>query len=273
MSETKTHGETLVELVGVERSYAFGETQVRALAGLDLTITRGSFVGVIGRSGSGKSTLLNVLGGLDQPSAGQVLVDGTPLLGRTSDQLAAYRRSTVGFIFQSFNLVSHLTALENVALPLRLAGELGQGARRKRAQELLERVGLGERTGHRPSELSGGERQRVAIARALANDPSLLLADEPTGNLDSRTAESIMAMILSLHRDEGRTIVLVTHDTDQAETYCERVIEMADGKVKDDRPGGKRDEVQAGVSLSAADETPVQEGVAEAPAESAGSDA
>jgi putative ABC transport system ATP-binding protein len=235
VSEAKTETSTLVELVGVERSYAFGESVVRALAGLDLTIERGSFVGVIGRSGSGKSTLLNVLGGLDQPTAGKVLVDGRPLEGRTSDELAEYRRTTVGFIFQSFNLVGHLTARENVALPLRLAGTMGGPARRERAGELLTRVGLSERQDHKPSELSGGERQRVAIARALANDPSLLLCDEPTGNLDSSTALAVMAMIQSLHSEEGRTVVLVTHDREMAERYCQRVIEMADGKVREDR--------------------------------------
>lgn len=225
----------LIELAGIHKSYRFGQTVVNALAGLDLKINRGEFVGIIGRSGSGKSSLLNVLGGLDQPSKGEILVDGRPLLGRSSDALAEYRRTTVGFIFQSFNLVSHLTALENVALPLRLAGKISRAEGRRRAQDLLEKVGLGERTGHRPSELSGGERQRVAIARALANDPGLLLADEPTGNLDSKTAEATMEMIRRLHEDEQRTVVLVTHDRDQAERYCQRVVEMADGQVLRDR--------------------------------------
>ena len=225
----------LIELVGIHKSYRFGETVVNALAGVDLSIRRGEFLGIIGRSGSGKSSLLNVLGGLDQPSQGQILVDGSPLMGRSSDALAEYRRTMVGFIFQSFNLVSHLTALENVALPLRLAGRISRGEGRARAADLLEKVGLGQRTGHRPSELSGGERQRVAIARALANDPGLLLADEPTGNLDSKTAADTMDMIRRLHAEEQRTVVLVTHDRDQAERYCERVVEMADGKVQADR--------------------------------------
>lgn len=235
MTETETASKTLVELVGVRKSYAFGETTVNALDGVDLKIDRGAFVAVVGRSGSGKSTLLNVLGGLDQPSQGQVLVDGTPLHGRGSDQLAAYRRGTVGFIFQSFNLIPHLTALENVALPLRLAGTLSQVERTQKAAALLAEVGLATRSEHRPSELSGGERQRVAIARSLANGPSLLLADEPTGNLDSKTAADIMAMLVELHRSGERTIVLVTHDRVQAERYCERVVEMADGKVTVDR--------------------------------------
>ncbi|MGE0709281.1 MAG: ABC transporter ATP-binding protein [Planctomycetota bacterium] len=249
----------LVELIGVHKIYALGETTVRALEGVELSISRGEFVAIVGRSGSGKSTLLNVLGGLDQPTSGQVLIDGTPLRGRRSDELAAYRRRTVGFIFQSFNLVSHLTALENVALPLRLAGALGASARKQRAGELLARVGLAERAGHRPAELSGGERQRVAIARSLANDPSLLLADEPTGNLDSRTAATIMGMIRSLHEEEGRTVVLVTHDREQAERYCQRVIEMADGKVQRDRParGGSKAAAAAEVGAS---EGPLDEG-------------
>jgi len=229
-------GETLVELVGVRREYRFGDTVVNALAGMDLKIERGSFMAIIGRSGSGKSTLLNILGGLDRPSHGEVLIEGSALHTRRSDDLAAYRRNTVGFIFQSFNLIAHLTALENVALPLRLAGKMGFFERRKKAKELLEEVGLGERVTHRPSELSGGERQRVAIARALANDPKILLADEPTGNLDSKTAKEIMGMILELHAKGDRTVILVTHDQEQAERYCERLLVLEDGKVKEDRP-------------------------------------
>ncbi len=231
---TAAPSETLLELIGVRKSYRFGETEVRALDGVDLAIRRGTFTGIVGRSGSGKSTLLNVLGGLDRPSEGTVLVEGRPLKGRGSDELAEYRRATVGFIFQSFNLIAHLTALENVALPLRLAGKLGYFERRKKAEELLDRVGLGKRLEHRPSELSGGERQRVAIARALANDPGMLLADEPTGNLDSRTADEIMAMLRGLHAD-GRTVVLVTHDMRQAEQYCERLLVLQDGRVKEER--------------------------------------
>ncbi|MBX3467395.1 MAG: ABC transporter ATP-binding protein [Planctomycetes bacterium] len=233
MNATAAKGETLIELVGVRKRYRFGEAAVNALDGVDLRVAKGSFVGVIGRSGSGKSTFLNVVGGLDRPSEGSVLVQGRALMGRTSDELAAYRRQVIGFIFQSFNLVPHLTALENVALPLALAGQ-GYFERRRRAQELLDKVGLGARTGHRPTELSGGERQRVAIARALSNDPQLLLADEPTGNLDSRTAEEIMGMLRALHA-EGCTIVLVTHDRERAERYCERIVVLEDGRVKEDR--------------------------------------
>ena len=237
--------ETLVELVGVSRKYRFGDSIVTALDGLDLTIAKGSFVGIIGRSGSGKSTLLNILGGLDRPTRGELLVDGTPLHRRKSDGLATYRRETVGFIFQSFNLINHLTAEENVAMPLRLAGDLGFFERRRKAKELLEEVGLTGRTGHKPSELSGGERQRVAIARSLANDPQLLLADEPTGNLDSKTAVEIMSMIQDLHK-KGRTVILVTHDQEQAERYCDRVIVLEDGKVKLDRDANGADAKEPG---------------------------
>ena len=230
MNATKT----LVELQEVRKGYRFGDTMVNALDGVSLQIQEGSFVGVIGRSGSGKSTLLNLLGGLDRPSHGQLLVDGRPLLGRGADDLAAYRREMVGFVFQSFNLIPHLTAVENVALPLALAG-VGTSKRTERATTLLEKVGLAGRKHHRPMEMSGGERQRVAIARSLVNEPRLLLADEPTGNLDSKTAEEIMGMLEALHA-EGRTIVLVTHDADRAERYCERLITFSDGKVLEDRP-------------------------------------
>ncbi len=230
-------GETLIELVSVRKRYQFGETTVNALDGVDLRVEKGAFLGVIGRSGSGKSTFLNVVGGLDRPSEGQVLVRGRALMGRTSDELAAYRRQVIGFIFQSFNLIPHLTALENVAMPLALTG-VGYFERRRRAQELLEKVGLARRMGHRPTEMSGGERQRVAIARALANTPELLLADEPTGNLDSRTAEEIMGMLRALHA-EGCTVVLVTHDRERAERYCERIVVLEDGRVKEDRRPGE----------------------------------
>jgi putative ABC transport system ATP-binding protein len=243
--------ETLVELVGVRRKYRFGDSIVSALDGLDLTITKGEFVAIIGRSGSGKSTLLNILGGLDRPTEGEVLIGGTPLHRRNSDALATYRRETVGFIFQSFNLINHLTAEENVAMPLRLAGELGFFERRRVAKELLENVGLSGRTGHKPAELSGGERQRVAIARALANDPKLLLADEPTGNLDSKTAVEIMGMIRDLHK-KGRTVILVTHDQPQAERYCERVIVLEDGKLKEDRKANADDAKAGGSEETAA---------------------
>jgi putative ABC transport system ATP-binding protein len=230
--------ETLIELASVRKRYRFGEAIVNALDGIDLRIARGSFLGVVGRSGSGKSTFLNIVGGLDRPSEGQVLVEGRTLMGRSSDVLAAYRRETIGFVFQSFNLIPHLTALENVALPLALAGK-GASERKARALELLDKVGLKLRVEHRPPELSGGERQRVAIARALANSPRLLLCDEPTGNLDSKTAEEIMQMLVDLHEKDGATVVLVTHDRERAERFCERLVVLEDGKVKEDRPAGR----------------------------------
>ncbi len=255
----------LIELVGVRKHYRFGEAVVAALDGVDLRIAPGEFVGVIGRSGSGKSTFLNIVGGLDRPSDGQVLIEGNALRARTSDQLAAYRREGIGFVFQSFNLIPHLTALENVALPLALAGR-GPFERRRRAEQLLEKVGLGKRMKHRPNAMSGGERQRVAIARALANEPRLLLCDEPTGNLDSRTAEEIMGMLEALHR-EGRTIVLVTHDRERAERYCGRIVVMDDGRVKEDRPVGADRPAGAGGPAGASE--PVVT-LPEVPAEAAG---
>ncbi|MEZ6189302.1 MAG: ABC transporter ATP-binding protein [Planctomycetota bacterium] len=222
----------LLELVDVRRSYRFGDSEVRALDGVSFVIEEGSFVGVIGRSGSGKSTLLNILGGLDRPSTGHVKVEGAVLSTSSSDKLAAYRREIVGFIFQSFNLIPHLTSVENVALPLALRG-VAKAERTERAQKLLEKVGLAKRMGHRPTELSGGERQRVAIARALVNEPRILLCDEPTGNLDSKTAEEIMGMLTALHK-EGRTVILVTHDREQANTYAERLLILGDGKLEED---------------------------------------
>ena len=222
----------LLELVDVRRSYRFGDSEVRALDGVSFAIEEGSFVGVIGRSGSGKSTLLNILGGLDRPTAGHVKVEGNVLSVSSSDKLAAYRREIVGFVFQSFNLIPHLTSLENVALPLALQG-VAKSDRTQRAQKLLEKVGLAKRLSHKPTELSGGERQRVAIARALVNEPRILLCDEPTGNLDSKTAEEIMGMLTALNQ-EGRTVILVTHDREQANRYSKRLLVLADGKVEDD---------------------------------------
>jgi putative ABC transport system ATP-binding protein len=219
-----------IELLQVTKSYVLDEVQVSALSGISLRIEPGSIVSIVGRSGSGKSTLLNILGGLDRPSAGEVLVDGQGLQRKSSDELARYRREMIGFIFQSFYLIPHHTALENVTLALALAN-VGHFARRDRARELLKLVGLEKRMTHRPSQLSGGERQRVAIARALANDPKVLLADEPTGNLDSRTAEEILELIVKTSTDLGRTVVLVTHERDHARRYTKRMIELADGRV------------------------------------------
>ncbi|MCG3181983.1 MAG: putative ABC transporter ATP-binding protein YknY [Planctomycetes bacterium] len=218
----------LVEATRLWREYHLGGEVVEALRGIDLNIEQGEFVALLGRSGSGKSTLLNLLGGLDRPSRGSIRVNGVELAEMSKTELSLYRRTTVGFIFQSFNLVTSLRAWENVALPLVFQG-IGRFERRKRAHGLLERVGLGKRANHVPSEMSGGEQQRVAIARALVNDPKLLLCDEPTGNLDTATSEQIMALLDESHR-AGTTLVMVTHDPELAEKHTQRTLKMADGQ-------------------------------------------
>jgi len=222
----------LVRTDRLSRRYVMGETVLSALDGVTLTFEAGEIAAIVGRSGSGKSTLLQLLGGLDRPTSGEVYVRGKPLAESSEDELALYRRQEVGFIFQFFNLVPTLTALQNVELPLVLAG-VPKSQRRLRAAELLERTGLGGRRDHRPSQLSGGEQQRVAIARALVHDPPLLLADEPTGNLDSRTAGEILGLLSSL---AGKTIIVVTHDRALADSFAKRTVEFRDGKVvADDR--------------------------------------
>jgi putative ABC transport system ATP-binding protein len=220
----------LIKAVSLARRYQMGKTAVDALRGVDLTVHAGEFVALVGPSGSGKSTLLHLIGGLVRPTGGEVWVNGLEL-GRSSDsQLVAYRRDTLGFIFQSFNLLPIKTAWENVAVPLMLA-RAPAAQRRERAVELLTQLGLGHRPDHRPSELSGGEQQRVAIARSLANRPRLILADEPTGNLDSRTGGEIMGLLRRLVRDEGLTLVLVTHDMGVA-AYADRIVRLRDGLVE-----------------------------------------
>ncbi len=222
----------LVQVDQLVRRYAMGDVVVTALDGLSLSFEKGEFVAVVGRSGSGKSTLLHLLGGLDRPTSGEVRVGGRRLAELTNDELAAYRRTGVGFVFQFFNLVPTLSALQNVELPMTLAG-VAPAERRRRAQALLERMGLGGRLGHRPKELSGGEQQRVSVARALVNDPPLLLADEPTGNLDSKTAADILGLLKGL---EGKTVLMVTHDRGLAQGVATRTIELSDGrKVADER--------------------------------------
>ena len=214
------------------RRYVMGDSVVTALDGVSLEIGERETVAILGRSGSGKSTLLNLLGGLDRPTAGEVYVGKRRLAELSDDELAEYRRTGVGLIFQFFNLVPSLCASENIELPLVLAG-LPRPERKRRAAELLERVGLVSRGSHRPSELSGGEQQRVAIARALAHDPPFLLADEPTGNLDTRTADDIIALLTGL---KDRTLIIVTHDRTLAAEHTRRIIELGDGKVvSDDR--------------------------------------
>jgi putative ABC transport system permease protein len=222
MSET-------IHLTGLERHFERGETAVQALRGLDLTIQPGEFVALVGPSGSGKSTLLNLLGGLDRPTTGELWLDGVPLHTAGEKERTNHRRQRVGFIFQSFNLLPRLTALENVAVPLMLAG-IGRAERETRAAELLEQVGLGHRLDHYPSELSGGEQQRTAVARALIHKPALVLADEPTGNLDSVTGDEVMALLHDLNKKQGITLVVVTHDPDVA-AYADRIVRLRDGQI------------------------------------------
>ena len=217
------------ELEGVRKIYSVGRSLVPALRGLDLQIAAGEFLAIAGPSGSGKSTLLALLGGLDRPSAGRICWGGQDLAGFSEDQLARWRSEQVGFLFQTFNLISPLSAAQNVELPLLLRG-VTRRIRRERARQLLGRVGLAERAEHKPTELSGGEQQRVALARALANDPPIILADEPTGNLDSQVGAQVLLLLQELHR-EGRTVVLVTHNP-AAAGYGERAIRLKDGRVE-----------------------------------------
>ncbi len=218
----------LIRLVGLSRKYRMGPNFVAAVDGVDLEIEAGEAVALVGPSGSGKSTLLNLIGGLDRPTAGEIWVDGENIARASGKRLVEHRRTRIGFIFQGFNLLSHRTALENVEVPLMLAG-LPRKERQARARELLTRMGLGARTEHGPSQLSGGEQQRVAIARALANRPSILLADEPTGNLDSATGAEVMSLLREL-KSGGLTIVLVTHDMTVA-AYMDRIVRLRDGKI------------------------------------------
>ena len=216
---------------GIKREYDMGGEIVRALRGVDLAIRRNEYVAIMGPSGSGKSTLMNVIGCLDTPNAGEYWLNGTQVSKMSDDALARVRNKEIGFVFQTFNLLPRASALHNVELPLVYAGVPGD-ERRRRAKEALERVQLGSRIDHRPNELSGGQRQRVAIARALVNNPSILLADEPTGNLDSKTGTEIMALFARLH-ESGNTIVLVTHEPDVA-AFAHRVIHVRDGQVEKD---------------------------------------
>ena len=212
-----------------------GEALIRAVDGVSLQIQPGEFVALLGSSGSGKSSLLNLIAGLDRPTSGAVIVEDRDLAQLSREELAKHRLRTVGMVFQSFNLVSRMTLAENVDLPLRFA-EVDRGQRQTLTRQALERVGLGARMTHRPSELSGGEQQRAALARALINQPKLLLADEPTGNLDSRTGTEIMNFIREFNQSLGMTIVMVTHERALAERYARRMIFLADGKLVDDRP-------------------------------------
>ncbi|MDD3824463.1 MAG: ABC transporter ATP-binding protein [Anaerolineae bacterium] len=219
----------VVETRALSRVYRLGATEVHALRGVELVVERRDFVSIVGRSGSGKSTLLHLLGCLDRPSGGAVWLDGVEVSALAHRLLPAIRREKVGFVFQTFNLLSHLTALENVMLPLRYS-RLSPREGRRRATELLERVGLGNRLPHRPMELSGGEQQRVALARALINRPAIILADEPTGELDTQTAAGIVALLRELNRSDGQTFILVTHDP-QVAAATDRTLVLQDGQI------------------------------------------
>ncbi|MHB1344601.1 MAG: ABC transporter ATP-binding protein [Thermoleophilia bacterium] len=225
----------VIRLTGVTKVFGEGTARLEAVAGVDLQVARGEFLAIMGPSGSGKSTLMNIIGCLDRPTSGQYHLDGRDVARLNDDALADVRRLAIGFVFQTFNLLPRLTSLQNVELPMVYAGVPGR-RRRQRAVELLESVGLGGRLAHRPNQLSGGERQRVAVARSMANEPSLLLADEPTGNLDSRSGAEIVALLEHLH-DEGRTIVLITHEEEVA-GHAQRVIHLKDGRIADDAAVG-----------------------------------
>jgi putative ABC transport system ATP-binding protein len=221
-----------IDVRDVTKTYSLGDVKVEALRGVSFTIERGEYVAIMGPSGSGKSTLMNLLGCLDRPTTGEYLLDGTDVSTLGDDQLAAIRLKKLGFVFQGFNLLARTSALKNVALPLFYAG-LGARARNAQAAARLGEVGLADRMDHKPSELSGGQQQRVAIARALVNDPAVLLADEPTGNLDSQTSEELMGLFEDLN-DGGRTIIMVTHDEDVA-GHARRIIRLRDGRIVDDQ--------------------------------------
>jgi putative ABC transport system ATP-binding protein len=217
----------MIELDGVTKVYGNGDVQVRALGPVDLLVEEGDFVAIMGPSGSGKSTMMNILGCLDVPSAGRYTLDGIDVSKLRDNKLASIRNTRIGFVFQSFNLISRTSAVRNVELPLVYAGVRAQ--RRERARAALERVGLGERAGHMPNELSGGQQQRVAVARALVTNPAIILADEPTGNLDTASTVEIMRLLEELN-ETGRTVVLITHEPEVAE-FAKRVVELRDGHI------------------------------------------
>lgn len=220
----------VITVRGITKVYRMGDMEVHALRGVDLDVARGEMLAIMGPSGSGKSTLMNIIGCLDVPTEGRYLLDGTDVSRLNDEQLAAIRCHKIGFVFQSFNLLARTSALANVELPLIYAGSGGR-QRRQRAQESLELVGLGDRLDHKPNELSGGQQQRVAIARSLINRPAMILADEPTGNLDTRTSAEIMELFQRLNREQNITIIFVTHDPETAD-YCQRIVHVRDGVVE-----------------------------------------
>jgi len=219
----------VIEAENITKTYKMGQVEVHALCGVSLKIARGEIVAIMGPSGSGKSTLMNIIGCLDLPTSGEYILDGERVSDLKDDQLAEIRNRKVGFVFQSFNLLSRVSAVANVELPLRYAG-VSHG-RKQRAEEALRQVGLGERLYHRPSELSGGQQQRVAVARALINNPAIILADEPTGNLDTKSGKEIMELLLSLNRDQGKTVIIVNHDPGVG-AKTQRIIRILDGQVE-----------------------------------------
>jgi len=221
--------EPVLKIQDVWKTYKLGEVDLTVLKGISFGIVKGSFVAIMGPSGSGKSTLLHIVGALDVPSKGKVFLDGEDVSKFSEDKLAKARGKKIGFVFQQFNLLHNLTALENVTLPMVFQGTSDKD-RVKRAKELLTSLGLGKRFNHKPNELSGGERQRIAIARALANDPEIIVADEPTGNLDSTTGKKIMDILIDLHKNQGKTIIVVTHDPNIAD-YTEETINIKDGQL------------------------------------------
>jgi putative ABC transport system ATP-binding protein len=230
---------TVISVKNLVKRYVVGEIEVKALRGVNLDVERGEFLAVTGPSGSGKSTFMHIAGCLDKPTSGQYFLDGDDVSRMSKDQLAAVRNRKIGFVFQGFNLLSRTSALDNVELPLLYGGGLKSAERHKRAMEVLTAVGLGNRADHHPNQLSGGQQQRVAIARALINNPSILLADEPTGNLDTKTSIEVMDIFQRLNRERGITVLLITHEMDIAE-YGTRIVTFRDGLVVADRPVTKR---------------------------------
>lgn len=226
----------LIKISGISRKYEIGNETIYALRNVDLTINKNEYVALMGPSGSGKSTLMNILGCLDTPSTGEYILNNNSVAKMSDNELAEVRNKDIGFVFQTFNLLPRSTTLDNVALPLVYAG-LPKAEREKRAKEVLEQVGLGNRMSHKPNELSGGQRQRVAIARALVNKPAIILADEPTGNLDSKTSVEIMGLFEEIHKN-GNTIILVTHEEDIA-NHAHRIVRLKDGLVESDSPNNK----------------------------------
>jgi len=224
---------TIIEIKGITRDFPLGNETVYVLKGIDLHINKGEYVALMGPSGSGKSTLMNILGCLDTPTAGSYVLNGKDVSKMEDDELAEIRNKEIGFVFQTFNLLPRTTALDNVALPMVYAGH-GKDARNKRSTQVLTQVGLADRMDHKPNQLSGGQRQRVAVARALVNHPSIILADEPTGNLDSKTSEEIMKLFGEIHAN-GNTVILVTHEEDVAK-HAHRIIRLKDGIIESDNP-------------------------------------